>query len=942
MHQDSRGQRPAAVQVQAQPVAKRNRRWDFATSFDSVGYRMTMEGPFSRRPSLVEGPLAWVTRRVARDPFAALSIGVLLAVLSVLLAVTQLGFRTSRLDLLNPRSGYNQRWLAYIDEFGAEDDTVVVVFGNDPQQVVAALDDIAHRLHARSDLFTAIFDNFDRNALARKGIYWLEADQLEQIAQFASLATALLAGDPADLTLSALVRSCLEPPHRNASTPILARLARGIRAALALDSGYVNPWPIAHVAAPEEPVAPQYLTSNDGRIGFILLHIVDKESRFDRGTVAIDYLRGQLQQLRKQHPYVEIGLTGLPVMENDEMRASTSDSIHASVVGVISVGLLFAIGFGGVRHAMLAVTALVLGIVWTFAYIVLSIGHLNILSISFGVILIGLGIDFGIHYVARYLSLRHKGQNVVDAIAETARTVGPGIITGGVTTALAFFTAGLTRFTGIAELGVIGGGGILLCMIATMVLLPALLAASDRRSAPLPLPKPLAAGAWSTYLVRWPRTMLIFAAMLTAMLCIGVPQLRYDHNLMNLQPQGLESVAVEQRLLRESDQSLWFALSVAEDPEEVLRRAERFRQLPSVERVEEIVSLLPTPAPAIVAVVESMAARIGSTPTRSVEPPAPDVTQLVDALNAAIAQRADLPATDEVHRQLLLARNTLLRTPPHEATSRLGQLQQRHVDQLRRDLNWLVDVGAAGPPDFDDLPASLVDRYVGRTGKHLVKVYGRDNTWDMTTLERFVHEVRSVDPRATGKPLQTYEASREMQQSYMHAALYSLLAILAVLIADFWSVSLACLAALPVVLGLAQMFGIMGLASIELNPANMIVLPLIMGIGIDDGVHIVHDFRSQKGRYQLSGPTASAVVMTSLTTMIGFGSLLVASHRGLQSLGRICVIGVSCCMFSSLIALPALLKWNDYRRHDYLNNLAPYYFLRLLEIFKISNKNLRE
>ena len=178
----------------------------------------------------------------------------------------------------------------------------------------------------------------------------------------------------------------------------------------------------------------------------------------------------------------------------------------------------------------------------------------------------------------------------------------------------------------------------------------------------------------------------------------------------------------------------------------------------------------------------------------------------------------------------------------------------------------------------------------------------------MDHLERFVRDVRSVDPGATGKPLQTYEASRELQQSYLHAATYALLAILIVLIADFWSVSLAMVAMIPVVMGLVQMFGIMGLAGIDLNPANMIVLPLIMGIGIDDGVHIMHDFRVQRGRYRLTGATATAVVMTSLTTMIGFGSLLLANHRGLQSLGRICVIGVSCCMFTSLITLPALLR----------------------------------
>jgi predicted RND superfamily exporter protein len=176
-------------------------------------------------------------------------------------------------------------------------------------------------------------------------------------------------------------------------------------------------------------------------------------------------------------------------------------------------------------------------------------------------------------------------------------------------------------------------------------------------------------------------------------------------------------------------------------------------------------------------------------------------------------------------------------------------------------------------------------------------------------MEQFVQQVRSVDPRATGNPLQTYEASRQMKRSYEQAAWYALSAILMVLYLDFRSLRHTLLAMLPLGLGILQLFGILGLLDVPLNPANMIVLPLILGIGIDDGVHVIHDFRRQRGPYRISASTASAVLITSLTTMVGFGSLMIASHRGLQSLGRVLTIGVSCCLFTSLVMLPALLRW---------------------------------
>ena len=130
-----------------------------------------------------------------------------------------------------------------------------------------------------------------------------------------------------------------------------------------------------------------------------------------------------------------------------------------------------------------------------------------------------------------------------------------------------------------------------------------------------------------------------------------------------------------------------------------------------------------------------------------------------------------------------------------------------------------------------------------------------------------------------------------------------------VLVLDFKSLRYALLAALPLGVGVLQMFGLLGVLDIPLNPANLIALPLILGIGVDYGVHIVHEFREQKGPYRMSPGTAVAVLVDALTTLVGFGSLMIASHQGLQSLGRVLTLGVTCCLFTSLIMLPALLTW---------------------------------
>jgi predicted RND superfamily exporter protein len=171
-----------------------------------------------------------------------------------------------------------------------------------------------------------------------------------------------------------------------------------------------------------------------------------------------------------------------------------------------------------------------------------------------------------------------------------------------------------------------------------------------------------------------------------------------------------------------------------------------------------------------------------------------------------------------------------------------------------------------------------------------------------------VQAAERIDPQVTGHPVQTYYASRQMQQSYLHAAIYSLLAVAIVLMLDFRSVRFTLLAMVPLGFGVLQLAGLLGILNIPLNPANMIVLPLILGIGIDDGVHVVHDFLRQRGAYRISNSTASAVVITSATTMIGFGSMMFSHHQGLRTLGQVLTLGVFCCLVSSLLVLPPLLS----------------------------------
>jgi hopanoid biosynthesis associated RND transporter like protein HpnN len=863
-------------------------------------------------------PFVWGTRLILAFPVTTLAIMLGLTGIACYLTATRLGYQTSRMDLLDPKSNYNQLWTAYIEEFGDEDDAVIVVEGAGRDQVVPVLEELSSLLAREDRLFHAVLHEVDLGKVRSKGLHYLTPEELGGIQGFLTELGPIISGDWSSLNVSHMAGGLLhqmqaagnDPARVDQAREKITRLAESLGAALGQRGRYQSPWPeMPSSFAILSELNSEYLLTKQGQLGFVLLRLARGDDSFDHCTEACVALRELIAQSQARHPHVKIGLTGLPVMENDEMLSSKTSMFWASMVSMVAVGFLFVAGFGGARHALMANGVLLVGMALAFGYATLAVGHLNILSVTFTVTLIGIGIDFGIYYVALYLQRRSENQDCQTALLESARIGGPAITTGAITTAIAFFAAGLTSFKGVAELGIIAGGGILLCAIAQLVLLPACIGLVDRSGWGVRMPKPLGVHAWIAPFFKVPRLTLAISLAATVFLATGLSRLWYDNNLLNMQAEGLESVELERKLLSECNQSVWYALSMADSREELLARKEKFLQLASVERTEEIVSLLPVNDEVKQPMIEGIGQRLASLPERppliTVDTPE-TLGQVLGQIQTVLARsRYD----EKCARQVEIVRDLLRRMPATDCYALLTRFQQEMAGDLLSRLHILKGIANPEPPALTDLPTSLVDRFVGQHGKHLLKIYGRGDIWDTMALRRFVNDVRRVDPHATGNPLQAHEASLEMKRSYQEAALYALLVIMGVLVIDFKSLRMAGLAAVPLGIGILQMFGLLGWLNIPLNPANLIALPLIMGLGVDYGVHILHEFRETQGPYRMSPGTAVAVLVDALTTLVGYGSLMIATHQGLQSLGRVLTLGVTCCLFTSLIMLPAALTW---------------------------------
>lgn len=886
--------------------------------------------------------VAWVTRH----PWSVLAGALVLTFGAVHLAYARLEYHTQRNDLISADKPCQQRWQKYLDTFGDDDDMVIVVEGGNREQMSAALDAVAARLKERPDLFDRVFHRVDLRHLRDRGLFYLPPDQLDAIrarldrmeplfGPTAPLAwrmlsvQSLFASAEGALNARAAGRE-LSPADRDllAQLPAVATSAADT---LRDPASYRNPWSLGS-ANPEGERRegldqPQYFFTPDGSLAMLTCRPPTAARSFTPAKEASRAMRAILAEVEPLYPHVRFGLTGLPVLETDEMVLSDEDSRRASSLALLGVALLYFFVYRSCRYPLLTIATLVIGTLWALGWATITIGHLNILSATFAVMLIGLG-DYGVLWVARYDEARKRGETVDEALRQTAERVGPSIVTAAATTGLAFFAIMLADFKAVAELGWIAGSGMLFCAASCLILMPAMLVLVEKRRArgvdlvvitngrlapparPRTLPFP---SAWFPGLANRPRLALAVGAVLVAACGVFAFRLTYDHNLLNLQARGLDSVKWEHRLIDRAAGATWDAMSIAHSREEALALSTKYETLPEVGRVVEVASLLPADQERKLPVIRAIHTKLESLP------PAGKLPASAGSSPSTVSKLAErvstLAASDTALSRSALRLAAAVEQSPN-AEENLRAFDRRLSADLAAELHQLASVSRPALVTLEDVPPELRERYVGANGEFLLRAFARDSLWDYAALERFTTAASTVDPEATGKSFRTLEGLRQMKRGFEHAALYALAAIVLVLMLDLRRFAELALGLFPLAVGVVLTLGVMGLCGVSLNPANMIALPLIVGVGVDNGVHVLHDYRNRaRGLpFRLGAATGRGVLVAGLTTVLGFGTLITARHAGMASLGLALTLGVVFCMLSALVFLPAVLQLRDLRR----------------------------
>ena len=660
-----------------------------------------------------------------------------------------------------------------------------------------------------------------------------------------------------------------------------------------------------------------YLTFADGRLYILSL----RAPRAEVVTQAIGRLRELVQQTRTEVPGVNADITGGEVLEMDEMRQSQRDTLLATIVSLVIVALIFIFGYHETGRPLKATFCLLVGLCYSVGYITLVVGHLNILTITFAPMLVGMAIDFGVHLITRYEEELRSGRSRQLALTKAMVNTGQGIYAGAFTTAGAFFAMALTDFAGVREMGLITGGGLLVCLVPMMTMLPALLLKGrqnviDRGKADTLSARERIEALW----MKRPGLVTLAGIGLAALCLTQLDRIHFDYDLRNMQSKGLPAVVYEKKLIAGASKSVLYGAVIADSLPNAVDLERQFTNLSTVASVESIAPLLaedPTRKLAVIGEIKRDLSRIRFADTEHPPVDLGDLSQTLTFLQAYLGQAAEAVRNEgdealyeelrSLRRSIGLLRQQMATGDRQKNALRLAGFESALFDDLRSTFETLKSQDNSSPLREDDLPAVMRHRFVGRTGKYLLQIYPKTDVWIRTNQEAFVREMRTVTDEATGEPVQLYEYTSLLKQSYEEAAIYALIAMAVLVFIQFRSLKAVLLAHLPVALAAAWSLGLMGILNVPFNPANIMTLPLVVGIGVTFGVHILTRFKEEQNPAILAKSTGKAVLVSGLTTVAGFASLMLARHQGIVSLGFVMSVGVATAAVASVVSLPAVL-----------------------------------
>ncbi len=877
-------------------------------------------------------------RFATKHPWYVIAVMGVLIILSLILARDlKMDMRWS--DTLPEGDPMAQEFERIIKEYKTSS-TILVVVQGDEREIKQFADELAPEIAKLEEYVERVDYKFDKEFFSKHGFMMAEQSDLESMADMFG-----------DLNLVPLITNINDNFEKEyvGNEEALSTKTKEDEAARSLD-GFLN-WLqtmdayISDPASADQVLADSaveqflygepYFISYDKRTLLLSCKPTFAVVDINKDVASTRAINDILDKMKDAYPNVKAGLTGLIPMQAMEMEYMEKTMKISSVLALLLVIALFIVTFRMWSAPILAGLNLVVAIIITIGIVAITIGRLNMMTAVFAVILIGLGIDYSIHLISVYNERRNIDPDRVTAMEETFARSGSGIMTGALTTAAAFFALAISSTRGIKEMGIVLGIGILSAMFTSLAGLPAILSARERflskiKKEPVK-PKVLEfnfLGKIGVNITKRPLIYLLAGIVITAFCFYQAMTIKFNYDLLSIEP-DIEVIHLQDTIIEAFDMSPDFAMITGSSIEESWELEQKAKAMPALSIVEGIGDVCPPESvqnlrkPYVMNIRETLSRHKNERPmSRN------DINRLVEQLERLdlniyeLAQLAFIGGQDKIDEKCkeligdpekdnsesyILQLAEKIRQNPGIALRQLNRFQKHYFSSL-----YYKVFSMANPEiiTLDMLPDNIRDRYVSESGDNfLVTIYAREQIWDMEILHRFTRQLEMVSPRATGTPPMFLRLINLIGRDGLWATILAFFIVTFLLWIDFRSLKFALLGVVPLITGGILMMGIMKSFGMMLDFINVMGIPMILGIGIDDGVHILH-------RYKYEGfdktplvlrSTGKAILLTSLTTIAGFGTLAFGGYPAYQSLGTLLAVGVASCFITTVLFIPAII-----------------------------------
>ena len=862
---------------------------------------------------------------IAARPTTISTVGVVMTLAFFVYAFLFLGINADNLSLVSKSLTSRQNHAAFSALFpNLEEAMLVVVDGETPALAREATDVLAAELESMGDTFRDVYVPGGGKFFEEHALLYRTTEELDEFAdQLAALQPVLasLESDPSLVQLAELVRLGFEANGDSGVDP-----SQWTALLDEVGNATVTVYEEAPVRISWETML---LAGSDLEIPTRRVIVVDPHLDYERILVAgatIDAIEEATHAVGLDTmPGVQVRVTGNPALNHEEMLGLAWDIGGAGVFCFMLVAVILYFAFRSWQLVIASLATLLIGLIWTGAFAAVTIGELNLISIAFAILFIGLGVDFAIHFgMAFTAERREKSLPNADALAAAVDSIGASLVLCGFTTAIGFLVFLPTEYRGVAELGAIAGAGMFIILFLTLTLFPALLLGwleipNDYK---VPAPTRIEQGL-AIRLARIPRAVCAVAVLAAIGAVPLLFNLRFDAHVIEMRDPDTPSVQAFRDLLADGNTSPWYVNLLASNPDRAAELAETLEARPEIGRTVQLSSYVPEDQEEKIEILDDLGFMLEA-PARGPDgAPTYSVQEQTEALITlhGVLRNANRPPEDSIlvaSLDALEARLTVFleriesETKPERV---LAEFQAVLLEQFPDEIGRFRRSLSVSGIELATLPEELVRRLRAPDGTLRIQAYPEEELQDFESLKQFVTAVLEVDPKAAGIAINLVDFGEATARSFRQALLSAAIAISTLLFVLWRRPADVALVLAPLTLASILTCASMVVIDMSFNFANVLVLPLLFGIGVDSGIHLVHRARHDAdqetegvaGGSLVESSTAGAVFYSAMTTTLSFGTLALSGHEGMRTLGVMLTIGMFWTVIANLVVLPALL-----------------------------------